>query len=284
MRQMPSVQLDQGSIHYEEAGPADGRPAVFVHGFLMAGNVWSPVVERLAERGVRCIVPTWPMGAHSHPFGIDLAPPVMAGLVAQFLDALGLEDVALVGNDSGGAVGQITVAYHPERIGALVLTNCDTLEHFPPTMLKPLVKAAASKTAMKAMLAPMRSAAARRSPVAYGLLTHADIDHLTSGWVAPALADERVTEDARTFMRGMDKALTLDAAKALKTWGKPITLVWGADDRLFTVKQARAFADAVPVAAFDVVEGARTLPMLDRPEEVAELIAAAISAPAPAPA
>ncbi len=47
---MPTVQLEQGTIHYSEAGPADGRPVVFVHGFLMAGDLWADVGERLAGR------------------------------------------------------------------------------------------------------------------------------------------------------------------------------------------------------------------------------------------
>ena len=53
-------------------------------------------------------------------------------MIADFLEALELENVTIVGNDSGGAMSQITVTRHPERIGRLVLTNCDCYEHFPP--------------------------------------------------------------------------------------------------------------------------------------------------------
>lgn len=281
---MPSISLDQGSIHYEEAGPASGRPVVLVHGFLMAGDVWSPVAARLADRGLRVLAPTWPMGAHAEAFGGDVALPRMAGVVAGFLDALDLTDVVLVGNDSGGAVCQLVAADHGARVGALVLTNCDTLEHCPPTLFKPLVALGkAPLAALKGALAPMRSARMRRSPVAYGLLSHTDIDDLTGGWVARPLADDAILAEGRAFMKGMEPSVTLGAADRLRGFAGPIHLVWGADDKLFPVAHARAFAAAVPVASLSVVPEARTLVMLDQPDRVAALVGEVALAEVPAP-
>ena len=141
---MPAIQLQQGTIHYEEAGPPEGRPVVFVHGYIMGGDIWREVGERLAGQGLRAIMPTWPMGSHREPMrpGADTTPRGVADLIAAFLEALGLEDVVLVGNDSGGAVCQVVAAYHPERLGALVLTNCDAFENCPPGVFKALVKVA----------------------------------------------------------------------------------------------------------------------------------------------
>src|SRR4051794_31424203 len=104
-----TAELEQGRIHYDEAGPSDGRPVVFVHGLLMAGDLWAPLTERLAARGLRCLAPTWPMGAHREAMapGTDVSPRGMAAIVAAFLAALDLRDVVLVGNDSGGAISQV---------------------------------------------------------------------------------------------------------------------------------------------------------------------------------
>ena len=46
------IELPAGTIHYRESGPADGRPVVFVHGFLVDDTLWSDVPERLAKRGL----------------------------------------------------------------------------------------------------------------------------------------------------------------------------------------------------------------------------------------
>ena len=50
---MPAVTLGAGKIHYEEWGPGDGRPIVFVHGYAMGSSLWRPLAERLRrEAGV----------------------------------------------------------------------------------------------------------------------------------------------------------------------------------------------------------------------------------------
>lgn len=131
---MSTIDISAGTIHYEATGPADGRPVVFVHGYLMGGQLWRQVSDRLAGRGLRCIAPTWPMGAHPEPLrrGADRTITGVAAMVAALLAALDLEDVVLVGNDTGGVVSQLVAVHHRERLGALVLTSCDAFEHFPP--------------------------------------------------------------------------------------------------------------------------------------------------------
>src|SRR5215204_6016906 len=144
------VELPAGRISYREAG--EGEPIVFVHGYLVDGRLWDGVVDRLADR-FRCIAPDWPIGAHRTAMkpDADLSPPGIAGLISSFLAALDLEDVTIVGNDSGGAMSQVLATRHPRRIGRLVLTNCDTHENFPPGPFKALVQVAKLPGAMRAL-------------------------------------------------------------------------------------------------------------------------------------
>lgn len=129
---MSTIDISAGTIHYEATGPETGRPVVFVHGYMMGGQLWRRVSERLAGRGLRCIAPTWPLGAHPKPLrpGADQTIGGVAGIVADVLAALELKDVVLVGNDTGGVVTQLVAVHYPERLGALVLTSCDAFEHF----------------------------------------------------------------------------------------------------------------------------------------------------------
>ena len=107
-----------------------------MHGLLVSGQLWRKVVPALAER-YRCIVPDLPLGPHAVSMApdADLSPPGLARLVVEFLEALGLHEVTLVGNDTGGAICQLVVAGHTERVSRLVLTNCDAFENFPPPLL-----------------------------------------------------------------------------------------------------------------------------------------------------
>ena len=60
-------------------------------------------------------------------------------------------------------------------MGKLVLTNCDAFENFPPPAFKPMIAAAKTPGGLKALMAPMRSRAVRRTPMAFGALSHGDI-------------------------------------------------------------------------------------------------------------
>jgi pimeloyl-ACP methyl ester carboxylesterase len=127
-----TIDLDRATIRYRVTG--DGPTVVFVHGVWVAGPVWNDVVERLD--GMRCIVPTWPLGAHADPAPTaDLSARATAKRIPDFLEALDLHDVTLVGNDTGGGLclGALG-AERPglQRISRLVLTNCDSYEHLPP--------------------------------------------------------------------------------------------------------------------------------------------------------
>src|SRR5260370_14008829 len=138
---MPHTELSHGTVHYQESGA--GAPVVFLHGYLMGAPLWAPVVY-LLEDEFRCLVPDLPFGAHPAPMrpGADLTAAGLGRLVADFLDALEITDVTLVGNDSGAAVAQVVAARHAERLGGLVLATGDAFDKFPPKPFRPLIAAA----------------------------------------------------------------------------------------------------------------------------------------------
>src|ERR1700742_2741669 len=123
---MSTIDISAGTIHYEATGPENGKPVVFVHGYMMGGQLWRQVSERLADRGLRCIAPTWPLGAHPQPLrpGADRTITGVAAIVAETLAALDLEDVVLVGNDTGGGVTELVAVHPPEPLGARGLPPC----------------------------------------------------------------------------------------------------------------------------------------------------------------
>jgi pimeloyl-ACP methyl ester carboxylesterase len=268
-----TVTLNAGTIHYERSGPADGRPVVFVHGFAMGSSLWRPLTERLAARGLQCVAPTWPLGAQPEPMreSAELTMEGIAATIGEFLDALELSDVVLVGNDTGGAVSQIVATSHADRLGALVLTSCDAFEHFPPPILKPFIAAAKLPAAFNAAAQPLRTKLGRKR--AYGALAHADIDHLVQEWLRPALSDKRIRGDLRRFTASLKQESTIRAAERLPQFTKPALVAWSADDAFFPLEDGKRLAAALPDARFEVIEGARTFSMIDQPDALADLVA-----------
>ena len=270
---MPHTELSHGTLHYEESGA--GAPVVFLHGYLMGARLWDPVV-RLLEDEFRCLVPELPFGAHPAPMnpGADLTSAGLGRLVADFLDALNLRDVTLVGNDSGAAVAQVVAARHPGRLGGLVLATGDAFDNYPPRPFRPLI--AAARTGMLTpMLSVLKARPARAMPTAYGWLTHGALPHnLIDQWVGAYFANRGVRRDLRrlTASLGDDDFMNQIAAE-LAAFTKPALMAWAADDKFFPVEHARRLAGILPCAQLKVIADSRTWVMRDQPERTAHLIA-----------
>jgi pimeloyl-ACP methyl ester carboxylesterase len=276
-----TVSLSAGSISYTETG--SGPPMVFVHGALVDGTLWSPAVPHLADR-YRCIVPDMPLGSHRTAMvpDADLSPPGLARIVSDFLAELDLEDVVLVGNDTGGAICQLVAVNHPERLGRLVLTPCDAFENFLPPAFRYLQVAARVPGAITLLMQSMRPRAMRRAPIAYGWLTKKRIPNETlDRWVEPAMHDAGVRRDTVKVLRGISKRYTLEAAERLRDFDRPTLLAWAPEDRFFKLKYAKRLASVFPDARLELIEDARTFVSIDQPERLAELISEFAGAPAP---
>jgi pimeloyl-ACP methyl ester carboxylesterase len=269
---MKEVTIPQGTIRYRESG--EGPPIVFVHGLLVDGSLWRKVTPLLEGR-FRCLVPDFPIGSHTVPMNpdADLSPPGLARIVAGFLEALELEDVTLVGNDTGGAISQITAANHPERIGRLVLTNCDAFENFLPPAFRPLQWAARMPGALTATMQGMRIGAMRRLPIAFGWLIKRDFKGApTRQWVTPYLSDRGIRRDTIKVLKGIDPEYTFDAADKLAHFDKPALLAWAVEDRFFKPTFAERLAATIPGARLEWIEDSYTFVSEDQPERLAQLV------------
>jgi pimeloyl-ACP methyl ester carboxylesterase len=274
--QRREVALPAGTVRYREAGA--GPPVVFVHGFLVDGRLWSGVVDRLSGRS-RCLAPDWPLAAQQVAMnpGADLTPYGVAATIASFLEALDLSDVTIVGNDSGGAISQVLASRHPERIGRLVLTNCDMYENFPPGIFKAMPPLAALPGGMTVLSAPFRVGALARA--AFRPFAKTPIPpELVASWMRPALSDPGVKHDAKKFTAGMNKRYTLEAARRLRDSDLPILLAWAPGDRFFPISYAQRFASEMANARIVEIPGAATFVPLDQPQHLADEIAAFVTA------
>jgi pimeloyl-ACP methyl ester carboxylesterase len=273
--QRKEIDLPAGRIRYREAG--SGKAIVFVHGYLVDGRLWDGVVDRLSDR-FRCLAPDWPIGAQQIAMkpDADLSPPGVAATIASFLEALELEDVTIVGNDSGGAMSQVLVTRHPERIGRLVLTNCDTYDNFPPGIFKAMPPLAKLPGGMTLLSLPFRSSAIARA--AFKPFTRKPIPpELVASWMAPGLTDRGVRHDLRKVTVGMNKRYTLEAADRLRDSQLPILLTWAPGDKLFPLSGAERLAAEAGNARIVEIPDAGTFVALDQPQRLSEEIAAFVS-------
>jgi pimeloyl-ACP methyl ester carboxylesterase len=268
------VSLPQGTIAYRERGT--GEPIVFVHGLLVNGDLWRKVVPPLSK-DFRCITPDWPLGSHELPMNADtdLTPPGIAKLIDDFLAALGLENVTLVGNDSGGAISQIVVTEHPGRVARLVLTPCDAFEVFPPRMFRYLGLVARIPGGMFELAQSMRIRPLRRLPIAFGWLTKKPLEReISDSYVQPSMSNGKTRRDTAKFVKAASSEYTLAAARKAVGFERPVLVAWAGEDRFFKPELGRRLAAAFPNARLEVIDNSRTFVPEDQPERLVELIAA----------
>ena len=269
-----TVRVAAGDIRYFERG--SGPCIVFAHGWLTNANLWRKVVPLLADR-YRCIALDLPLGAHGAPVEpeADLSPPGCGAIILDVIEALDLQDVTLVGNDSGGAYSQIGVAARPQRIGRLVLASCETPDDiFPPPPFTGLRPAAQSIEFLKQALQGLRSRERRLRPEAFGLLAkHPVEDVVFDSYALPVLENDAILHDVSKAMRSASEIHVQRAGeKLIACFRKPVLLAWSPEDPVFPIAHARKYAAALPNARLELIDDAFSFTPEDQPRKLAGLI------------
>lgn len=273
MKASREIELSAGTISYQDTG-GDGPVVLFVHGLLASGMLWAAVVPRLAA-DARCIVPELPLGAHKRPMKPDaeLSPRSVAAMLAELIDKLDLHEVTVVGNDTGGAICQLLVTEHPQRIGRLVLTPCDAFEHFFPPAFKPMQLAAKIRGGLALTIQPVRIRAIRNSPIGFGWLSKRGIpDEAIDDALGTYFGNKAVRRDTEKFVRNVSKKDTLAAAERLRDFDRPALLAWAREDKFFKVKLAERLLERLPNGRLELIDDSYTFVPIDQPERLAELI------------
>ena len=273
--ELHEVELPAGPVRYHDAG--SGPVIVFVHGYLVNANIWRKLVPLLADR-YRCITPDWPLGSHPVPVrrDADLSPPGIAGMVADLLEALDLDDVTLLGNDSGGAYSQLVAADHPERLGRLVLNSCETPAcTWPPTpggfgLLKATARHPATYRALYQVLRIRRTWRWRNT---YGWLAKRPIDHAAmESYLRPVLTRTEIRHDGRQAIGSVSERFTRDAATRIESgFGKPVLFLWAAEDHVFPLTHAEEYAARLG-APLRTITDSYTYTAEDQPQQTAAML------------
>jgi pimeloyl-ACP methyl ester carboxylesterase len=254
------AEVKSGRIAYFWEG--EGPVALFVHGVPLNGYHWRHVIDRV--RHVRRCVAIDLMGLGYSEIAAhqDVSFTAQATMLAEVLDALGIDRVDLVGNDSGGAIAQIFAAHHPQRLNSLVLTNCDVHDGWPPPQVLPLIELARVGK-LEPIFRPimerpdlMRERYARGEPAPL-LRSYADPSVLTDEvirlYLQPLLSSPERIEAFGRYWLGFDNKQTTAIHGALKKLNVPTLIVWGLKDIFFDKKWAYWLRDTIP-GARQVVE------------------------------
>lgn len=241
------VDTASGRIAYAEQGA--GPVALFVHGVLLNSHLWRHQLAHLSDMR-RCIaLDILAHGDTEIDAAQDVSVTANAHMLAQFLDALDIDRVDLVGNDSGGGIAQIFAALYPQRVRSLTLTDCDTHDNWPPEAFKPFLDTAAAGGLRDLLDAMLADKAIYRSAQALGPayqqpenLSDASIET----YLRPLVRSEQRTHDFQRFLGQFDNSHTLAIESRLKTLQAPTLIAWGTDDIYFDLRWSHWLAATIP--------------------------------------
>jgi pimeloyl-ACP methyl ester carboxylesterase len=253
-----------GEIAYVEKG--GGPVALFVHGVLVNGYLWRDAIDALSDVR-RCIALDLPgHGATKATPGIETNFASLAKVLDAFVDALGVDQVDIVANDTGGGISQIFAAENPEKVRSMTLTNCDCHDNYPPAALGPLVAAAQSNGLgqIGKMWIADKNVVRNSFGVAYENV-NAVPDERVDTYLKPIFE----SEDNTAMLTGTVLTQNSDNVSIepkLRQVTAPTLIMWGDDDVFFDKKWAYWLKDTLPGAlAPIIVNGGRLFWPEERP-------------------
>ncbi|MFJ4393303.1 alpha/beta fold hydrolase [Pseudomonas sp. NPDC089396] len=269
------IDTPSGRISYKQSS-SDGPVALFVHGVIVNSHLWRHQLAALADIR-RCIaVDLMGHGATQIAPDQSVSFEAQAEMLVEFIDALGIETLDLVANDSGTGIAQIFAARYPHRLRSLTLSNGDVHDNWPPKEFSGFLDMVADGGLPKTLRSMVDDKSEFRGPNgmegAYensSKVSDATID----AYVLPHLISAQRTNDLARFILAFDNSQTIRLEPALKELSVPTLIVWGTGD-IFFGKQWSDFLAARlagPVSQVEIAN-ARLLFPEERPDELNEAL------------
>ena len=269
------VDTDYGQIAVVERGR--GPVVVYLHGFPLNSWHWRHQLNDLADIRLGIAIDLMGLGHSEISADQDLRFSTQADMVLATMDAMGVREFDLVGNDSGGGIAQLVVAKAPERVRSLVISNADVHDNWPPQALS-VVHDLATQGQMDSVLQGyMMDVSSARNGLA--ALVYEDPMFVTADmlrmYTEPLLRTADTRSAVNRYIAIQDNSETVAIKPALEKYSKPTLIMWGTDDVFFGTEWAYWLHDTIP-GAYAVVEfeGARLFFTEERADEVNTLLRA----------
>jgi pimeloyl-ACP methyl ester carboxylesterase len=242
---MPTVTIADRDVFYVIRRAEESQDALlFIHGAGGTHRHWGEQLAGLS--GVDRYAVDLPGHGRSAGEG-EASIEGYAGVILQLLDALGLDEVSLVGHSMGGAISQYLALHHPDRVRRLVLVGSGARLRVLPALLE-------------ALLADFPSTVEMMLSWAYSTET------------TPRLLDlarqEWMENDPQVVHDDFAACDAFDVMEKLGQIRCPTLVICGEDDKLTPVKYAQYLRDHIPTGTLAIVPHAGHMVMLEQPERV----------------
>jgi pimeloyl-ACP methyl ester carboxylesterase len=265
------VEIDGRRANVVEIG--EGPPLLFVHGLSGCWQNWLENIPHFA-RTHRVIAADLPgFGASEMPRE-DISIPGYARFLEQLCDELSIDAAVVVGNSMGGYIAAELAIASPQRVERLMLVSAAgiTVEH----LHRDSIMAGTRIVAAVATREVARHEWYARRPILRKLALSFVVRHPER--LSAPLAYELMQGSGKPgFIPAMEAILVHRISERLPQIACPTFVLWGEDDRVIPVRDARRFQQLIPNARTVILPDTGHVSMLERPERFNELLEAFLS-------
>lgn len=251
-----------GELAYVDLG--EGPPVLLLHGFPTSSFLWRREVWLLSQ-GMRVLAPDLlGYGESAAAQGADLSVKAQAGYLRELLGVLGVEELAVVGHQVGGAVA-LELALEPAtgggpKVTALALVDAVCLGARPLAGMEGLLEAAGRGEPEGALRAVLERAVGRPERRDSAVL---------EGYLAPWRRDPQALLRAARALGGEPPGRSEEELAALDV---PTLVLWGEEDPMLPAALAERLGEVLPDATVALLPGCSHLVNEDAPDTVGPLL------------
>ena len=270
-----------GEIALTEHGAESNPALLFIHGIPTSSYLWRRVIPHF-EKDFHCIAPDL-LGLGDTQVRADIDVFHMnaqAEMLVDLMKLLGREQFAVICHDQGGAAAQILAARFPERVTALVLTDCVCYDNWPVPVIRNLQRMARrlprlsnlmTTTGLSQWIETSTSLSSfRRGVFDPGALTREAI----AEYLRPMRESRAGRERFRAFLLAGDPSYTMAAVEGLSRFEKPALVVWARNDAYLPIRWGEKLAAEIPgCVGIETIASAGHFWQEERPDEFAAVIA-----------
>lgn len=258
-----SIRVGELDIAYlSNAEPVDGETIVLVHGFGANKDNWTRLAAELTDEFNVFAIDLPGHGDSSKPLDLGYGFEDQVSHLSKILKALNIEKAHMMGNSMGGAITALYAATHPDQIHSAVLFNPAGIFEYDSELVAMVMEG-------DNPLIPKEEGDFKR------LIDFAMEKKPFAPWPIYDVMEERAIANHEVneviFAAIRDSGYEQTFRQTISDIKAPVLVIWGKEDRVINYRNAEVFVEQIPDARKVLLEGVGHAPMVEVPEESAEL-------------
>lgn len=258
---MPSIITGQGIVHYEVIG--SGPPVILIHGYTQSWNTWRSTIEHFGKRYRMYAPDLWGFGDSDKERRTSFQVTDFVELIPQFMDALGMIKVPIMGHSMGGTTALGVALKYPERVKKVAVVGSP----IKGTSLSPFLQLMSIRMVANLMLSGPNQPLMRSFIRAWSyFVSRPNPDLFYNMFVGNA----KYSLDS--FVQSIASLRAVDLRADIPQIRMPALGVFGARDVIVHPNQEKLFKKLIPNSQTIWLPKAGHFPMWDTPETFYEAV------------